>query len=221
MDSTVIFPLAAVALGWFLNELAGAFRVAREERQLVRSALPALVQLYFEQYRINDILSFFARKMGDDFEDFYKAVETGIEKKGSINEFFTQYLAQHEKMRRANIALPEVNRASLIQAMLESTSALARVDPVSAYRAKKLLSEFVLFQETELPSLSNNYQFYVKQWSLILEVYRTDLSNLRGLILRVALKVGVMEYLRVRNLLTLEESELLGGTEKAYKNVQK
>lgn len=193
MDRTVIFSLVAVALGWFLNELAGAFRVAREERHLVRSALPALVQLYFEQYRINDILSFFARKMGDDFEAFYKAVEAGIEKKGSIGEFFAQYLAQHEEMRRANIALPEANRASLIQAMLESTSALARVDPVSAYRAKKLLSEFVLFQETEIPSLASNYQFYVKQWSMMLEVYRTDLSNLRGLILRVALKAGVMD----------------------------
>ncbi|MFZ5531604.1 MAG: hypothetical protein ACOY4U_11230 [Pseudomonadota bacterium] len=216
MDNSVLISLVAVFLGWTLNELAGAFRIAREERQLVRSSIPALSQLYFEQYRINQILTFFNKKMGDDFETFYKAINSGDIKHESALAFISNYLSRHEESRRINISLPDINRSALLEAVKEAASALAKVDPVSAYEAKKLLSEFILFQESELPAASDNPQLYLQQWEMMLSVYRGDLSSLRNLILKTSCRASIFDYIQVRRLLKSEEAGLYKGSGIAF-----
>lgn len=221
MGDEALITLAAVALGWFLNELAGAFRIAREERQLSKGALPVLLHLYFEQFRINEILSFFNAKMGDDMESFHKAIESGAAHKESVGDFLAGYLAEHEEMWRTSVSLPEESRSSLIESAKQTTSSLAKVDPVSAYSARKLLSEFILFQKSELPKPDQDPQVYVNHLAMMLTVYRRDLSSLKKLILRVAWRSGIVEYFRIRKQLRDEEAEISGGMAKAWAHSQK
>ena len=219
MNDAAIITLAAVAIGWFLNELSGTFRIAREEKQLLKAAIPVLIQLYFEQYRINEILSFLAQKMGDDFENLHKAVESTSEERESVGHFLKEYLVKHEEMRKINVALPKHNRESIIDGINQATIELSRVDPVSAYNAKKFLSEFILFQESELPVTNESFEYYLKHWEMMLLVFQKDLSALRELILDIAKKSGLVEYFRVRRLIADEEGDVRGGMKKAYRHM--
>ncbi|MDN4721190.1 hypothetical protein QYZ46_06515 [Vibrio parahaemolyticus] len=45
----IIIPLIAVVLGWLLSQLSGLFAIGREEKQFRSSALPAMLDLYFQK----------------------------------------------------------------------------------------------------------------------------------------------------------------------------
>jgi hypothetical protein len=214
-------PLVGVAIGWFLNELAGTFRVAREERQGLKSALPPLLILYFEQYRINEILTFCNLRMGNDFEKNFHELKKNKADSVTIEKFLTDYMAQFEEMRKQNIALPEKNTENLSEDLSSALASLSKVAPVYAYRARKLFSEFTLFQELEMPSPSGRHSEYLQTFGLILAVFRSDMHHLKSLIKCIAFKAGLMQYVQIWWLLRKEEGELSGGTEKAHTHIFK
>lgn len=219
MDAALLLPLAGVVVGWFLNELAGAFRIAREERQCLKSALPPLLQFYFEQYRINEILTFFNTKMGDDFEHIFTEVQKDNPGPETIKKLLNDYLSRFEELRKTNVSLPKRNAEDLsarVGTMLES---LSKVDPVAAFSAGKLFNEFALFQETEMPAFGENHAAYVNTLAVMLSVYRNDMNNLRSLILRISRRVGVVQYFQTRRLLRAEEDGLSGGVKKAHAKI--
>ncbi len=219
MDLVLLLPLAGVVVGWFLNELAGAFRIAREERQCLKTALPPLLQFYFEQFRINEILTFFNTKMGDDFEHFFAEVQKDNPGSETIKKLLNDYLSKFEELRKTNISLPKRNAEDLsvrVGAMLES---LSKVDPVAAFSAGKLFNEFTLFQETEMPAFRENHAAYVKTLAVMLSVYRSDMNSLRSLILRISRRVGIVQYFQTRRLLKAEEDGLSGGIKKAHSKI--
>jgi hypothetical protein len=215
MDPALLLSLAGVVVGWVLNELAGAFRIAREERQCLKASLPPLLQLYFEQFRINEILTFFNKKMGDDLEQIFTEVQRDNPDPEAIRMLLSDYLSKFEELRKTNISLPKRNAESLsirVGAMLES---LSKVDPVAAFSAGKLFNEFNLFQEAEMPAFGENHAAYVNTLAVMLSVYRNDMNNLRSLILRVSRRAGIVQYFETRRLLKTEEDGLSGGVEKA------
>src|SRR5688572_10600646 len=150
MSDELFIALVGIFIGWLLNELAGAVRLAREERQLVRRSLPLLTQLYFEQYRINEILTFFSKKMGDDLELLYRAVEKDVSRKDELRAALDKYIKDFEGIRQTNIKTDHIAGTSSADALSAAIDDLARVDPSSAYRARRLLSEFVLFQNIDM-----------------------------------------------------------------------
>lgn len=219
MSSEVLLAVAGVLIGWFLNELAGAFRVAREERQLVCQALPPLLALYFEQYRINDILSFYNQKMGDDFERLVQEAEKEPKEKGTIGAALNAYLKDFEEHRQNNVKLPKTNFATLVSDFGDATDPLSRVDPVSAFRAKQLLAEFLLFRDIQMPVSRSAPVVYMNFLETVLSVYRNDMVALRSLILRVARRASFLDFWRVRALIIELEKELDGGIKRATADV--
>lgn len=216
MDTAVFLSIAGVIVGWLLSELSGAFRTAREERQCLKSAIPPLVRLYFEQYRINEILTSLNVRMGDDFERGLKEAQKQGADASSIRGFLDNYISQYDDARKITIAVPQRTADHLADSFRTMMDALSRVDPVSAYSAGKLYSEFILFQESELPSATGDPSAYAKTLEIMLGIYRQDMNALRSLILAIACKAGIIQYFKVRSLLKQEESELMGGFEKAH-----
>jgi hypothetical protein len=216
MNNEVLLALGGVLLGWFLSELAGAFRIAREERHLVRHALPPLLTLYFEQYRINEILSFFNRKMGDDFERFVLEAEKDPKQKSTVGGAIAAYLANFEDLRQHNVTMPQANRDSLIETLANATDGLAGVDPISAYQAKQLMSEFLLFQDIKMPASGSAPQIYVQFLGGVLSVFRNDITSLRKLILVVARQASLFDCWRIKKLIGELEGQLDGGMKRAF-----
>ncbi|TOE33410.1 hypothetical protein CGJ45_24825, partial [Vibrio parahaemolyticus] len=68
----IIIPLIAVVLGWLLSQLSGLFAIGREEKQFRSSALPAMLDLYFQKNRIDHVLAFFNGKLGDSMEKLHE-----------------------------------------------------------------------------------------------------------------------------------------------------
>lgn len=214
-------PLIGVAVGWFLNELAGTFRVAREERQGLKAALPPLLLLYFEQFRINEILTFFNRRMGDDLENNFHAFQEKGADSIKVRSFLSEYMSHFEKMRKQNVALPEKSKEDLSDDLSTALASLSKVAPMHAYRARKLFSEFTLFQELELPSPTEHHREYEQMLSLVLAVFRSDMGELKSLVKSLAFKAGLMQYIQILLLLNKEEKELSGGGAKAHDHIFK
>ncbi len=215
----ILLPLFGVVVGWFLNEIAGAFRIAREERQCLKAALPPLLQFYFEQFRINEILIFFNTKMGDDFEQIFFKLRNDNPGSETITMQVNDYLSKFDELRKTNISLPKRNAEDLtgrLEAMLES---LSKVDPVSAFSAGKLFNEFTLFQEAELPAFDESHSAYINTFAVMLSVYRGDMNSLRSLILHISHQVGIVQYFETRRLLKAEEDGLSGGLKKAHADI--
>lgn len=220
-ELALYLPLIGVAVGWFLNELAGTFRVAREERQGLKAALPPLLLLYFEKYRINEILTFFNRRMGDDFEKNFHAFQESAADSITIEKFLSEYMAHFEEMRKQNVLLPDKSKEDLSDDLSKALVSLSKVAPVYAYRARKLFSEFTLFQELELPSPTEHHSEYMQTLSLVLAVFRSDMAKLKSLIKSIAFKAGLMQYIQILLLLSKEEKELAGGVAKAHGHIFK
>lgn len=215
MDTSAFLSIAGVFVGWFLSELSGAFRTAREERQCLNSAIPPLAQLYFEQYRINEILTSLNVQMGNDFEKKFTEAQQQRADASTVRAFLDAYISQYDDARKVTIAVPQRTADHLSDRFRPMLDSLSRVDPVSAYSAGKLYSEFILFRESELPPFKSDHSAYVNTIEVMLGVYRKDMQTLRALILAIACKVGIIQYFRVRSLIKNEEAELTGGMERA------
>lgn len=219
MNLSSLMPVGAVIVGWFLNELAGAFRIAREERHCLRAALPPLLQLYFEQYRINEILSFFNTKMGEDLKQLLKEFKKDNPGPESIKQIIDDYMSQFEELRKVNVSLPKRNVENLSNRFGGMIEDLSKVDPIAAFTAGKLLNEFTLFQESEMPSFGESHNAYVSILEMMLSVYRADMESLSTLILRISRRVGVIQYFQTRRLLKAEEEGLSDGMKKAHAKI--
>lgn len=147
MELKYIVPIAGVVLGWLLSQLAGVFTSAREDRRSRAASLPAMIDLYFQQYRINKILEYFNFRLGDTLEQWCEATNFNEVEKGRREELLTQLMASFEVTRQGNIDLPEKQKESLFKSLSAAVESLSKVAPASAYRLSRLSSEFMLFQE--------------------------------------------------------------------------
>lgn len=215
----IFLPIGGVVVGWFLSELAGAFRIVREERQCLKAALPPLLQFYFEQYRINEILTFFNTKMGHDLECIFNEVKTENAGSEKISMIVADYISQFEELRKINISMPKQSAENLSGRFEVMLDALSKVDPVAAFTAGKLFNEFALFQESEMPSFSENHSAYLSTLAAMLSIFRNDMKNLKLLILNISRQAGAVQYFQTRRLLKAEEAGLAGGIEKAHTKI--
>lgn len=208
MELKYIVPIAGVVLGWLLSQLSGVFTLAREDRRSRAASLPAMIDLYFQQYRINKILEFFNLRLGDTLKQLFEATNFGEIEKEHREELLAQLMASFEVTRQGNIDLPEKQKESLFKSLSAAVESLSKVAPASAYRLSRLSSEFALFQEIKFSEKILDPMNYLVTHGNILGVFRADLEDLRRLIVRTALGLGVIQFLEVFLLLRSEEKKL-------------
>lgn len=203
-----IVPILGIILGWLLSQLSGSFAIAREERSLYSSALPAMIDFHFQQYRINKILEYFNLKFGDTLEEFSLAAEAGSFTPSEHKQLFKDMFLGFEKSRQQNINLPEKNKELLFKSLELAIDSLSKVDAVSAYRLSRLMNEYILATEIKFPEDELNYISYLKTYEHLLSIYRNDLKSLKKIILIVAFKISIFQFIRIFLLLRQEEQEL-------------
>lgn len=208
LDFKYLIPLAGVLLGWILSQFSGAINTAKELRQYRSSALPPMLDLYFQQYRIDQILKFFNLRLGDSMEKLHKIYEKHDIPKEKRLEIFSLLVEKFEQTRQGNLDLPEKNKEYLFRALDTATLSLSKADPVSAYRLSRLLAEFILLLEIKFPSNEINSEKYLSTWGYLLQTFRNDMGDLRKLILKVSLGIGLVTFLRIWWLLRSEEKLL-------------
>lgn len=97
--------------------------------------------------------------------------------------------------------------------MEKAIDSLSKVDAASAYTLSRLSNEFALMLEIKFPENQLSPEHYLEVHVNLLSIFRTDIVSLRKLILKTALKVGVVEFFRIYYLLKSEE-KLLNDTPK-------
>lgn len=204
-------PIIGVALGWFLSQLAGLFNLAREDRRIRSSTLPAMIDLYFQQKRIDHVLTYFNLKLGDSMEQLIKIFEKSKADKESRASILDELIQAFEKTRQGNLDLPVKNKKTLEKSIEHAVKELSKVDAVSAYKLTRLYNEFILLIEIKFPAEEINSSAYLNTWSGLLSIYRTDLGNLRRLVFKVSRGIGLIEWLKVWMLIR-EEEKLLEST---------
>jgi hypothetical protein len=204
-------PIIGVALGWLLSQLAGLFNLAREDRRIRSSTLPAMIDLYFQQKRIDHVLTYFNLKLGDSMEQLIKIFEENKADKESRASILDKLIQAFEKTRQGNLDLPDKNKESLEKSIEHAVKELSKVDAVSAYKLTRLYNEFILLIEIKFPAEEINSSAYLNTWSGLLSTYRTDLGNLRSLVFKVSRGIGLIEWLKVWMLIR-EEEKLLEST---------
>ena len=177
MDEKYTITFLGLFVGWLLSQLATFFNVSRENRRFISSSIPGLIALYFEKYRINVILKFYNEKMGEDFKLIHSAVADGILDRPSFIDLNEKYLEGFEKTRRVNVTLPNRTLESVITSANEGIKELAKVEPHAALKAIRILNEFLLFGEIELPEKDTNISAYLDNWEIILFVYRREIGR--------------------------------------------
>lgn len=197
MEEKYIVTIIGVLIGWLFSQLATFFNVSRENRRFVSSSIPGLIALYFEKYRINEILKFYNTKMGSDFELIHNAVSENKLDKASFIDLTDKYLEGFERTRRVNVTLPNRTLESVIAVAKEGIKELAKVDPHLALKTTRILNEFLLFSEIELPDKNTNLHSYLESWKTILFVFRQDLLELRKIIFWLSLKVGIYQAIKL------------------------
>jgi hypothetical protein len=171
--------------------------VSRENRRFISSSIPGLIALYFEKYRINEILKFYNKKMGEDFKLIHSAVVEGTLDRASFVDLNEKYLEGFEKTRRVNVTLPNRTLESVITTANEGIKELAKVEPHAALKASRIVNEFLLFGEIELPEKDTNLTAYLDNWETILFVYRRDLKDLRKIIFWLTIKVNIIQCVKL------------------------
>lgn len=204
-----LIPLAGVFLGWILSQFSGVINTAKESRQHRSSALPAMIDLYFQQYRIDQILKFFNLRLGDSLKKLHEIFEKNDVPKEKRLELLSLAIANFEKSRQGNLDLPEKNKEYLFRALDAATSSLSKVDPISSYRLSRLIAEFILLIEIKFPANEINSEKYLSTWENLLHTFRNDVGALKKLILKVSIGIGWVTFLRIWWLLRNEE-KLLG-----------
>jgi hypothetical protein len=203
-----IVPIIGVALGWLLSQLAGLFTFAREDRRIRSSSLPAMLDLYFQQKRIDHVLTYFNVKLGDSIEQLHTIFEKHDADKESRLALLEELITAFEKTRQGNLDLPEKNKENLESSIDHAIKELSKVDAVSSYRLTRLYNEFILLIEIKFPDEDLNSPSYLKTWSELLSIYRADLESLRNLVLKTARGVGVIGWYKVWSLIREEEKQL-------------
>lgn len=208
MEIKYIVPVLGVVLGWLLSQLSGAFLLAREDRRLRSSAIPPMMDLYFQQYRIDKILEFFNLKLGDSLEQLHQLAEAGKIPKQHRETIFNQLFTAFEKTRQVNVDLPSKNKETLFSSIEKAVDSLSKVDAISAYKLSRLSNEFALMLEIKFPEEQLNPKHYLEVHGNLLSIFRSDIINLRSLILKNAFKVGIVELIKIYLLLKSEEKQL-------------
>ncbi|HEY9104871.1 hypothetical protein [Chitinimonas sp.] len=208
MEIKSLIPIAGVLIGWLLSQVSGSFSLAREDRRSRASALPAMIDLYVQQYRINKILEIFNQRLTKALEELHKHRESGNLTKNDGDKIIRSIFSTFEIQRQGNIDLPEKQKEALFLSLANAVDSLSKVTPTLAYRLSKLTSEFILFQEIKFPEKDLDLKNYLETYSHILGVFRSDLGELRRLIIRAALGIGVIQFFGILSLLKSEEKEL-------------
>lgn len=208
MEIKDIFPIVGILLGWLLSQLSGAFSLAREDRRLRSSAIPPMMDLYFQKYRIDKILEYFNLKLGDSLKQLCQLAEAGKISKQDRETIFSQLFSAFEKTRQGNVDLPSKNKETLFSSMEKAIDSLSKVDAASAYKLSRLSNEFALMLEIKFPEDQLNPEHYLKVHGNLLSIFRADIASLRKLILKTAFKLGVVEFFRIYSLLKSEEKFL-------------
>lgn len=208
MEIKYIIPILGVVLGWLLSQLTGAFSLAREDRRLRSSAIPPMMDLYFQQYRIDKILKFFNLKLGHSLEQLHQLAEAGKIPKQDRETIFNQLFSSFEKTRQGNVELPSKNKETLFSSIEKAVDSLSKVDATSAYKLSRLSNEFALMLEIKFPEEQLNPKHYIEVHSNLLSIFQSDIASLRKLILKTAFKLGVVEFLKIHFLLKSEEKQL-------------
>lgn len=206
IDLQTFIPVAAVIIGWMLAQLSGSFAVARESKRLRASSLPPMLDLYFQQYRINKVLLYFNNRLTKSIDQLHEIyVRDEVPKEKRI-EFANLLLGRFERTRQGNLDLPEKNKDQIIRSVESAIVSLSKVDPVGGYKLSRLLAEFFLLIEIKFPSEEVSSEKYLNTWGRLLETFRGDIHSLKTLIYRVALGNGILCFLRVWYLIRQEEA---------------
>lgn len=216
MEAKLLIPLLGVVLGWLLGQVSTLLGVSRENRRFVLASLPSLMALYFEKYRINEIIKFYNLKVGSDFEIIHGAVERGQLEKASLKDLLEKYMETFEQTRRINVTLPDKTLEAVVSAVKDGIKDLSKVDPASAYKASRILNEFLLFIEIQLPDKNVDHKAYMENWGKILSVFRRDLDALKQLIFWLSLKSGLVQAVRIHRVVKSETSQLHNSAEDIY-----
>ena len=216
MEAKLLIPLLGVVLGWLLGQVSTLWGVSRENRRFVSASLPSLVSLYFEKYRVNEILKIYNLKVDSDLEIIHSAEKKGQLEKASNRLILENYMEIFEQTRRINVTLPDKTLEAVVSAVKDGIKDLSKADPASAYKASRILNEFLLFIEIQLPDKNVDPIRYMDNWGKILSVYREDLDALRKLIFWLSLKSGLVQAIRIHRLIKNEISHLQLSVEKIY-----
>ena len=208
MEIKYIIPILGVVLGWLLSQLTRAFSLAREDRRLRSSAIPPMMDLYFQQYRIDKILKFFNLKLGDSLEQLHQLAEAGKIPKQAEKTIFNMLFSAFEKTRQGNVELPSKNKETLFSSIEKAVDSLSKVDTTSAYKLSRVSNEFALMLEIKFPEEQLNPKHYIEVHSNLLSIFQSDIASLRKLILKTAFKLGIVEFLKIHFLLKSEEKQL-------------
>ncbi|WP_219584119.1 hypothetical protein, partial [Vibrio parahaemolyticus] len=217
----IIIPLIAVVLGWLLGQLSGLFAIGREEKQFRSSALPAMLDLYFQKNRIDHVLAFFNGKLGDSMEKLHEIFEKHGADLDSRRRLIDELMSKFESSRQVNLDLPEKNKISLDKSVERSIIELSKVDAVSAYKLDRIYNEFILLMEIRFPEKEIDATYYLDVWSELLGVFRQDLRTLRKLILKVARSISFCDYIKVLMLLRAEEKLLKSVPKESLESILK
>ena len=204
-ELSLLMPLIGVALGWVLSQFSSGSAATREDRRLRRSALPPMLELYFQQYRIDKILVFFNLRLGGALEQMVSIFERDEVSREKGFEHMQKLLGGFEKTRQGTLDLPEKNKESMFRSLDHAAQVLSKVDPVGSYRLSRLSNEFVLLIEIKFPNDNLSPKEYMDTWAGLLETFRNDIDDLRRLIHRTAFRVSLIEFIRVLLLLRKEE----------------
>jgi hypothetical protein len=205
LSATLLVPLIGVILGWALSQLSSGAAARREDKRLRRSALPPMLELYFQQYRIDQVLMFFNLRLGKSLTKMVNIFERERVSYEESAKVLALLFGKFERGRQQNLDLPEKNKESMFRSLDRATQALAKVDPVGAYRLSRLSNEFVLLLEIKFPQENLSSKEYMDTWTGILSSYRHDIEALRRLITRTAFTIGLVDFVRVLLLLRKEE----------------
>ncbi|MGU3843737.1 hypothetical protein ACVZHT_19255, partial [Vibrio diabolicus] len=157
----IIIPLIAVFLGWLLSQLSGLFAIGREEKQFRSSAIPAMLDLYFQKNRIDHVLDFFNGKLGDSMEKLHEIFKKHDADLDSRRKLIDELMSKFESTRQSNLDLPEKNKISLDKSIERSINELSKVDAVSAYKLERIYNEFILLMEIRFPEEELDANYYL------------------------------------------------------------
>ncbi len=191
-----------------LGQLSGAINAAKDARQCRSIALPSMLDLYFQQYRIDQILKFFNNRLNENLKRLHEIIESNDAFKEKKFEFLSLLMKGFEQSRQGNLDLPEKNKEYLFRALDAAVLSLSKADPVSAYKLSRLVAEFILLIEIKFPVDELNSAKYLATWGNLLETFRDDIAALRKLILKIAFGVGWGAFFRIWWLLRSEEKLL-------------
>lgn len=207
-DISVLTPILGVAVGWILSQISSSATARREDKRIRRSAIPAMVELYFQQYRINSILNYFNKKLSESIRGLVEIFDENNVPPHQQKEYMQKLFSGFESTRQGNLDLPTKNKENIFSSIDDATKNLSKVDPLKAYRLSRLANEFNLLMEIKLPKENLSTKEYLDTWSALLATFHDDIQSLRKLILRTSFNVGFLEFANFLLLIRQEEKNL-------------